>query len=216
MPRYGSLARVLPALLRSGDLAATPPAEPLDGEVWLPDLQMMAARERPGSSQGLYVAAWGGHNAQSHNHNDVGNVIVFADGQPVLIDVGVGEYTAKTFSSRRYEIWTMQSAWHNLPTINGVDQGAGAGYRAEDAARSRSTAGSARSSSPGPAGRRSPPGASPGPRSSTTRGASRRASRRRTDSRLRAVWGGRLFRIMLTARQRARRGSHRLVVRAGR
>ena len=89
VPRYGSLARVLPALLRASDLAATPPAEPLDGEVWLPDLQMMAARERPGSTAGLYVAAWGGHNAQSHNHNDVGNVIVYADGQPLLIDVGV-------------------------------------------------------------------------------------------------------------------------------
>ena len=70
---------------------------------------MMAAREKPGSSEGLYVAAEGGHNAQSHNHNDVGNVIVFADGRPVLVDAGVEEYTSKTFSSRRYEIWTMQS-----------------------------------------------------------------------------------------------------------
>jgi hypothetical protein len=134
VPRYGSLARVLPALLGASDLAATPPAEPLDGEVWLPDLQMMAARERPGSTQGLYVAAWGGHNAQSHNHNDVGNVVVYADGEPVLVDVGVGEYTSKTFSSRRYEIWTMQSAWHSLPAVNGFDQGAGAEFRAKDVA----------------------------------------------------------------------------------
>ena len=126
--RYGSLARVLPALLRARDVADTAPTEPLDGSVWLPDLQMMAAREKPGSIQGLYVAAWGGHNAQSHNHNDVGNVIVFADGQPLLVDVGVGEYTAKTFGSRRYEIWTMQSSWHTLPAINGVDQAAGSTF----------------------------------------------------------------------------------------
>ena len=97
-----------------------------------PDLQMMAARERPGSSAGLYVAAWGGHNAQSHNHNDVGNVIVYADGQPVLVDVGAPEYTSKTFSPRRYEIWTMQSAWHNLPVVNGVDQQDGAAFRARE------------------------------------------------------------------------------------
>jgi len=130
--RYGSLARVLPALLPAPDEASVPPAEPLDGSVWLPDLQMMAARERSGSTQGLYVAAWGGHNAQSHNHNDVGNVIVFADGQPLLVDVGVEEYTSKTFSDHRYEIWTMQSAWHSLPTINGVDQAAGLTFAARD------------------------------------------------------------------------------------
>ena len=134
VPRYGSLARVLPALLRAGDLAATPAAEPLAGEVWLPDLQMMAARERPGSTGGLYVAAWGGHNAQSHNHNDVGNVIVYADGRPVLVDVGAPEYTSKTFSPRRYEIWTMQSQWHTLPAINGLDQKDGAAFRARDVA----------------------------------------------------------------------------------
>jgi hypothetical protein len=133
VPRYGSLARVLPALLGAGEMAAAPAAEPLDGEVWLPDLQMMAAREEPGSSRGLYVAAWGGHNAQSHNHNDVGNVVVYVDGEPVLVDVGVEEYTAKTFGPRRYEIWTMQSAWHNLPAINGRDQGAGAEFRAREA-----------------------------------------------------------------------------------
>jgi hypothetical protein len=50
----------------------------------------------------------------------------------VLVDAGVGVYTAKTFSARRYEIWTMQSAYHNLPTINGVQQKEGAAFRARD------------------------------------------------------------------------------------
>lgn len=97
---------------------------PLPRDVWLPseDMQLMAARDREGSSDGLFVAAWGAHNNQSHNHNDVGNAIVFADGTPVLIDVGRPEYTAQTFSNRRYEIWAMQSQFHNLPTINGLDQ----------------------------------------------------------------------------------------------
>jgi hypothetical protein len=64
----------------------------------------------------------------------VGNFIVYADGYPVLIDVGVEAYTAKTFSNRRYEIWTMQSAYHNLPTINGVMQKEGRDFRATDVA----------------------------------------------------------------------------------
>ncbi|NLC47252.1 MAG: heparinase, partial [Firmicutes bacterium] len=77
---------------------------PYLGDVWLPDLEVMAAREQPGSSKGLYLAAKGGHNEESHNHNDVGQFLVYLDGNPVLIDPGVGEYTAQTFSHRRYEI----------------------------------------------------------------------------------------------------------------
>jgi hypothetical protein len=57
---------------------------------------------------------------------------VYLNGNPVLIDVGVESYTAKTFSSKRYEIWTMQSAFHNLPTINGVMQSAGRQYEARE------------------------------------------------------------------------------------
>lgn len=71
------------------------------------------------------VATKGGHNGENHNHNDVGNVIVYADGKPILIDVGVGAYTKDTFSDRRYTIWTMQSSYHNLPEINGCMQQAG-------------------------------------------------------------------------------------------
>jgi hypothetical protein len=130
-PGNSSLGRVIPAVLGAAELAAAPAGEPLLGEVWLPDLQLMAARAVPGSARGMYVAAWGGHNAQSHNHNDVGNFVVYADGRPVLVDVGVETYNAKTFSPRRYEIWTMQSAYHNLPTINGAMQKDGAQYRAE-------------------------------------------------------------------------------------
>ena len=117
-----SIGRTLFAVFGWEALAAergAPPPMPRD--VWLPDadLQLMAARDREGSGEGLYMAAWGSHNAQSHNHNDVGNVLVFVDGAPVLIDAGRPTYTAQTFSSRRYEIWAMQSGFHNLPTANG-------------------------------------------------------------------------------------------------
>jgi hypothetical protein len=89
----------------------------------------------------LYLAAQGGHNAESHNHNDVGNFMVYSNGQPAIVDVGVETYTAKTFSAQRYDIWTMQSAYHNCPTIDGAMQSAGrrfaaseVSYRADDAA----------------------------------------------------------------------------------
>ena len=92
----------------------------------------MAARSKKGSAKGLYLAAKGGHNSESHNHNDVGNFIVYMDGRPMIIDVGVETYTRKTFSSKRYEIWTMQSQYHNLPTINGVMQQAGRNFAAKN------------------------------------------------------------------------------------
>jgi hypothetical protein len=78
------------------------------------------------------LAAQGGHNGKSHNHNDVGNFLVYADGVPAIIDVGVETYTAKTFSPQRYDIWTMQSAYHNCPTIDGVMQSAGREFAATE------------------------------------------------------------------------------------
>ncbi len=102
---------------------------PLLQDVWLPGIQVMAAREKGGSTEGLYVAAKGGFNDESHNHNDAGHFIVYSDGQPAIIDVGVGTYTAQTFSTSRYDIWTMQSAYHNLPTVNGYMQPHGKEYK---------------------------------------------------------------------------------------
>lgn len=99
-------------------------------ETWLPDLQVMTAREQARTGLGFFLAAKGGHNAESHNHNDVGSFVVYRDGRPLLLDVGVETYSAKTFSPQRYEIWTMQSAYHNLPTVNGVMQKDGREFRA--------------------------------------------------------------------------------------
>lgn len=103
---------------------------PLPQDVWLPDIQVMMARDGAGTSKGFFVAAKGGNNDESHNHNDIGNYIVYYDGFPLLIDVGRGSYTAKTFSSRRYEIWFNNSNYHNDPTINGIDQLPGDRYKA--------------------------------------------------------------------------------------
>lgn len=129
---FGVLNRALPALFSLKELLATPPAEPLVGEAWFPDIQVIAARSEQGSRAGFYLAAKGGHNNESHNHNDVGNYIVYHDGTPVLIDAGAQTYTAKTFSSHRYELWNNQSAYHTLPTINGVMQRNGREFEARD------------------------------------------------------------------------------------
>ena len=129
---FGGLGRILPTLFILNELLNSESNLPLMPDFWLPELQVMGARSFEGSTKSLYVAAKGGHNAESHNHNDIGNFIIYADGYPAIIDIGVETYTAKTFSSKRYEIWTMQSAYHNLPTINGVMQKDGRQFKASD------------------------------------------------------------------------------------
>ncbi|RQO70553.1 hypothetical protein DBR43_21340 [Pedobacter sp. KBW06] len=98
----------------------------------LPQLQVLTMRSEAGSSKGMFVAIKGGNNAESHNHNDIGNFIIYMDGKPAIIDVGVGTYTSKTFSKQRYELWNLQSQWHNCPVINGIPQSDGKKYAAKD------------------------------------------------------------------------------------
>ncbi|MEZ4716978.1 MAG: heparinase II/III family protein [Caldilineaceae bacterium] len=130
-----SLGRAVPDLFVLADAVSAPGQAPRLRDVWLPDIEVMVARDAGGSSDGLYLAAKGGHNDESHNHNDIGNFVVFVDGKPLLVDAGVETYTAKTFSETRYEIWTMQSAYHSLlPTVDGVQQEPGHQFAARNVA----------------------------------------------------------------------------------
>ena len=124
--------RWLRAIFSAAEIAQAEAYAPQPREVWLPVIQVGAMRDETRSGRGFYVAAKGGHNNESHNHNDIGEFVVFRDGLPLLIDAGVETYSRKTFSPQRYEIWTMQSAYHNLPTIDGVQQAPGEQFAARD------------------------------------------------------------------------------------
>lgn len=108
------------------------PVSPLPKLSWFPGLQVLTTRTQKGSLKGLFLSAKGGTNGESHNHNDVGNFIIYVKAKPAIIDIGVGTYTRQTFSKNRYKIFTFQSAWHNLPTINGVMQHAGGRFQAKN------------------------------------------------------------------------------------
>jgi hypothetical protein len=103
-------------------------------DAWFSDIQAMTARTK----SGLFLATHAGNNDESHNHNDIGDFIVYSGNEPVIIDAGRGNYTAKTFSSKRYELWFTQSQYHNLPIVNGLGQLAGKGYTAEQVKHSTS------------------------------------------------------------------------------
>ncbi len=95
---------------------------------YFPSIGLLTASD---SQYKLAVKA-GCNDNSGHNHNDVGNVILYKNDRPVLIDLGNENYTSKTFSSERYDIWVMQSAFHNLPTFSGVMQKDGAEFAARD------------------------------------------------------------------------------------
>ena len=128
----GSIIDFLETTSIYDSLTTVPPIAPLPAVSWFGDRQVLTARTKSESTNGLFLAVQGGHNAESHNHNDIGNFMVYAGGTPVFVDAGVGSYTAQTFSSRRYELWNMQSGWHNCPTINGVMQKEGLSFKAND------------------------------------------------------------------------------------
>ena len=102
-------------------------AEEHGHDVWLPDLQVRAVRR--GS---LTLCCKGGHNGENHNHNDVGSFMLYADGEPEIVDAGNAVYTAASFSSERYSLWHIRSAWHNVPLIGGEEQKAGREYAARE------------------------------------------------------------------------------------
>ncbi len=106
--------------------------EALVADFWFPDTEIAGGRDTEGSFKGFFFGAKGGFNAESHNHNDVGSCLMYFDGKPCLIDLGRETYTSKTFGPRRYEIWTMQSGYHNLPVINGVEQKDGSMFLAKN------------------------------------------------------------------------------------
>lgn len=126
LPRNRDIYRVLKILSIREELVATQPAHITPACTWYPETEFCYMKNK----SGIFFAAKGGYNDESHNHNDVGTFSLWMQNMPVIIDVGVGTYTRQTFSNERYSIWTMQSNYHNLPMINGVPQKYGRNYKA--------------------------------------------------------------------------------------
>ncbi|MCD7750832.1 MAG: heparinase II/III-family protein [Lachnospiraceae bacterium] len=81
------------------------------------------------AKDGTGFACKGGHNGESHNHNDIGHFIYEAEGVLFLTDLGAGEYTKEYFSENRYQVICNHSFGHSVPLVNGQGQRAGEKYR---------------------------------------------------------------------------------------
>ena len=99
------------------------------------DAGVVICRPNPNVTGKYFAIAFkGGTNAEMHNHNDVGSYsLLVGDNTPgdakpdvyVSRDPGGETYTARTFSSRRYEGELLNSFGHPVPRIDGTLQSPG-------------------------------------------------------------------------------------------
>jgi hypothetical protein len=63
------------------------------------------------------AALKGGHNAENHNHNDVGSFSLVVGHTMIICDPGSEVYTARTFGSHRYDSKVLNSFGHAVPVV---------------------------------------------------------------------------------------------------
>ncbi|MBR1588935.1 MAG: hypothetical protein IJ658_11495 [Kiritimatiellae bacterium] len=93
---------------------------------WFPDAQVLISRcVWPERTMRLSIAIKGGHNAELHNHNDVGSYAIMLDGTEMGGDPGGEVYTRRTFSKERYASKVLNSYGHPVPVVGGKLQKGG-------------------------------------------------------------------------------------------
>lgn len=90
-----------------------------------PDAGVMIFRPKSEETKQLAFVCKGGHNAEHHNHNDVGSFTVMYAGTMPVLDPGGEVYTRRTFSNKRYDSKLLNSFGHPVPVINGQLQKTG-------------------------------------------------------------------------------------------
>ncbi|HEX3814913.1 MAG TPA: heparinase II/III family protein [Mycobacteriales bacterium] len=92
---------------------------------WFSGLQWLLSRVDPADPDTLALAVKGGHNAEMHNQNDVGSLIVRVGSEDLVVDPGRGLYTRDYFNQHRYEHFVNRSFGHSVPQPAGVGQHTG-------------------------------------------------------------------------------------------
>lgn len=144
LPQLATLATMQPQAGRQGDIVwglrnlfwqvpATAPTRFVPNRHdWFSEMMWMIARNDPKDPTELVLAAKGGHNDEMHNQNDVGNFIVFVQGEAIIPDIGRGRYTKDYFDpEKRYDHLVNASLGHSVPMPNGQLQGTGATFTAQ-------------------------------------------------------------------------------------
>jgi len=108
------------------------PPLPATAHAWFPSGGVYVGRPATDTSAPHLAVAWkGGHNAEQHNHNDLGSFVVVVGRRPVIVDPGQEVRSGRTFSAQRYESPLTNSFGHPVPRLAGTLQATGAQARAE-------------------------------------------------------------------------------------
>lgn len=118
------------AFPNAATFAQPAPGRPVPVRDWFADAGVLVCRPHAGQAGRFGAALKGGHNAEHHNHNDVGSYVVVVGDRPVLLDPGRETYTARTFSARRYDSKLLNSYGHPVPVVAGRLQQTGRQSRA--------------------------------------------------------------------------------------
>jgi hypothetical protein len=120
-PAYGVSMALRDLLWWDGDRREAAPIE----DATLPASGI--ARLTVGTAEGdpLVVVVKAGHNAENHNHNDIGSFVLRVGDETLLADPGPGHYDRDYFAARRYENIFANSYGHSVPRVGGQLQGTG-------------------------------------------------------------------------------------------
>ena len=101
--------------------APVPPTmDVLPPRTWFKDAQVLISRSvRRDAGLKWSIAMKGGHNAELHNHNDVGSYAIMMDSCEMCGDPGGEVYTRRTFSKDRYVSKVLNSYGHPVPMVGG-------------------------------------------------------------------------------------------------
>jgi len=97
----------------------------LPWRTWFPISGVLECRPGTGAPTAFAVAIKGGNNGVNHGHNDVGSFSVVVGTNMVVCDPGGEVYTARTFSTNRYESKLLNSFGHSVPRVGGQLQKTG-------------------------------------------------------------------------------------------
>ncbi|MFB0523796.1 MAG: heparinase II/III family protein [Candidatus Bathyarchaeia archaeon] len=102
-----------------------PPSPPVQTSKWYRRIGVIVTRSSWVDMDAPVLAVKAGHNAEPHNHIDVGQFIYHCYGNSFIRDLGVGIYDRDYFSSKRYENPICGAEGHNLIFVDGKSQAPG-------------------------------------------------------------------------------------------
>ncbi|MFN8517166.1 MAG: heparinase II/III family protein [Chloroflexia bacterium] len=123
-PPYGVSMALRDLLWWDGDRREAAPIE--DATLLASGIARLTGKMPDGSP--LVVVVKAGHNAENHNHNDIGSFIVRVGDETFLVDPGPGHYDRDYFNERRYENIFANSYGHSVPRVGGQLQGNGKSF----------------------------------------------------------------------------------------